>query len=58
MFALITITFFVGLGLYYITGLDFEVGTGFTEMKKKARDVDYEVVDKENSKQEDQKMLQ
>lgn len=56
MLALITIIFFVGLGLYYITGIDFEVGTGFTEMKKNAREADYEVVDKE--KDENKKMLQ
>lgn len=54
MFALITIILFVGLGLYYITDIDFEIGNGFTEMKKNAREVDYEIVDKEK----DRKMLQ
>ena len=54
MFALIAITFFVGLGLYYVTSIGFEMGDGFTEMKRKARDVDYKIVDKEK----DRKMLQ
>ena len=53
MFILIAVILVVGLVLYYITTIDFEVGDGFTEIKKKARDVDYEVV----NKKEDKKML-
>lgn len=54
MFALIAITLFIALGLYYVTGIGFEMGDGFIEMKKKVRDVDYKIVDKEK----DKKMLQ
>lgn len=50
MFVLIVAIFFIGFLLYYITNIDFEVGDGFTEIKKKARDVDYKVVDKEENK--------
>jgi len=50
MFILIAITLLIGLGLYLVTSMGFEVGDGFTEMKKKARNVDYKVVDKEENK--------
>jgi hypothetical protein len=49
MFILIIIVFFVGLGLYYVTSIDFEMGDGFTEGNKDIRDVDYKVVDKKDS---------
>ena len=48
MFLLLIIIFFVGFVLYYVTTLDFEVGTGFTEEKKQARKVKYTTVKKEN----------
>jgi hypothetical protein len=46
MFILIIAILAIGFGLYYITTMDFEVGDGFSEMKKGVRDVDYKVVDK------------
>ena len=33
--------------LYYVFNLDFEIGTGFTEMKKKIREGTYTINDKE-----------
>ncbi|MBT3283010.1 hypothetical protein HN375_02540 [bacterium] len=50
MFILIIAILAIGLGLYYITTIDFEVGDGFSEMKKGVRDVDYKVIDKEEVK--------
>lgn len=50
MFVLIIIAFLIGFGLYYATTIDFEVGDGFTEMKKNVREVDYEIVEKEENK--------
>ena len=47
MFILIIFIFLVGLGLYFVTKINFEVGDGFTEMKKDARDVDYKIVEKQ-----------
>ena len=34
--------------MYYIITLDFEVGTGFTEEKKQAREVEYTIVKTED----------
>jgi len=50
MLALIAIIIIIVLVIYYLTGLDFEIGTGFTEMKHKARRGEYIVVDKEKTK--------
>lgn len=41
MVGLIVIAFFVALGIYYVTTLDFEIGSGFSEDKSKAKDVEY-----------------
>jgi len=48
MFTLITISLVVGLLIYYVLNLDFEIGTGFTEMKNKIREGKYHVVDKDD----------
>jgi hypothetical protein len=50
MFILIIAILAIGLGLYYITTMDFEVGDGFSEMKKNMHDIDYKVVEKEEAK--------
>ncbi|MBL7045367.1 MAG: hypothetical protein ISR98_02095 [Parcubacteria group bacterium] len=50
MFILIIAILGIGFGLYYITTIDFEVGDGFSEEKKGARDVDYKVTEKEEVK--------
>jgi hypothetical protein len=54
MLILIIIAVLVGLAIYYVTTLDFQIGTGFTEEKSKAREVKYTVVQKENT---DKKLL-
>lgn len=46
MFVLLAIIFLTGLVLYYVTTLDFEIGDGFTEEKKQAREAKYIVVKK------------
>ena len=48
MIPLIIIAVIVGLLIYYVFKLDFEIGTGFTEIKKKAREVKYRVVDRKS----------
>lgn len=47
MFGIIVLIIIVVLLILYLTGLPFELGTGFTEMKHKARKGEYRVVDKE-----------
>lgn len=47
MFTLIAIIALVGLGIYYVTTLDFEVGDGFTEVSGKAKKVKHTVVEPE-----------
>ncbi len=49
MVGIIVLIIIVVLLILYLTGLDFELGTGFTEMKRKAREGDYTVVDKKNT---------
>ena len=49
MFVLLAIIFLTGLVLYYVTTLDFEIGDGFTEEKKQAREATYTVVKKEDT---------
>lgn len=46
MIGIIILIIIVVLLVLYVTGLDFEWGTGFTEMKNKARKGEYTVVDK------------
>jgi hypothetical protein len=33
-------------GIYHVTTMDFEIGTGFTEKKRKARDAEYTIVER------------
>jgi hypothetical protein len=51
MVGLIVLTIIVGLGIYYVTTLDFEVGTGISEEKKKAKEVKYMVSEPETPKE-------
>lgn len=41
MFILLTIALLVAFGIYYVTTLDFKIGSGFSEDKSHAKDVDY-----------------
>ena len=48
MILLIVLTFIIGLGIYYLTNLDFTVGSGFHYKKKKddmIRDAEYTIVE-------------
>ncbi len=47
MVFIIIIILIVGFFMYYVWNLPFEEGTGFTEMRGKIKDVEYDVVDKE-----------
>lgn len=49
MILLIVIAIVVGVLIYYVLHLDFELGTGFTEKKKDIREAEYRVVDKEDN---------
>ncbi|OIO33213.1 MAG: hypothetical protein COZ49_01985 [Candidatus Yonathbacteria bacterium CG_4_10_14_3_um_filter_47_65] len=42
---LLAVAFFVGLLAHYVTILDFKIGDGFSEEKKKAREAAYSVTD-------------
>ena len=42
---LILIALVVGGAIYYVMKLDFEIGSGFSEEKNKAREAEYTVVD-------------
>lgn len=50
MFTLLAIGVFIGLAIYYVTTLNFEVGTGFTEAEMHAKKAKYKVVEKEEQK--------
>lgn len=50
MLGIIALIIIVVLLVLYLTGLPFELGTGFTEEKNKARKGEYSVVDKEKTK--------
>ncbi len=41
MYVLILIAAIIGYGIYRVTTLDFTIGSGITEDKMNARDVDY-----------------
>ena len=43
---IIGIIIIVGLIILYLTSIDFEMGTGFTEEKNKAREGEYMVIEK------------
>ena len=48
MIFLIVLTFIIGLGIYYLTNLDFTVGSGFHYKKKKddmIKDAEYTIVE-------------
>jgi len=47
MFELIVIAFLVGLGIYYVTTLDFEIGSGISEEKAQAKEAEYTVASPE-----------
>ena len=57
MGTLIIIALVVGGLIYYVLNLDFELGTGFTEMKDKIREGEYKIVDRENQHEEEKKLL-
>ncbi len=57
MFFLIIVTLVIGLLIYYVLSLNFEAGDGFTEMKKKIREAEYRIVDKEK-KDTENKLLE
>jgi hypothetical protein len=46
MIPLIIFTALILYGIYHVTTMDFEIGTGFTEKKKKARDAEYTIVER------------
>ena len=50
MTTLLIIALVVGALIYYVLNLDFEIGTGFSEEKKKAREADYSTKEKEEKK--------
>ena len=52
MTTLIIIALALGLLIYYVLNLDFEIGTGFTEMKNKIREGEYHVVEREDEEEE------
>jgi len=41
MWELLGIALIIGLGIYYVTTLDFEIGSGFSEKKKQAKEGEY-----------------
>lgn len=41
MIKLLALSILIGLGVYYVTKLDFEWGTGISEEKRKAREAEY-----------------
>lgn len=49
---IIAIIIIVGLIIWYLTSLDFEPGTGFTEMKKNAREGEFDIVDVDKTEKE------
>ncbi len=57
MFELIIFIVAIGALIYYVLGLDFELGTGFTEMRKKIREGKYEVVDSKDAEKKSKNKL-
>ena len=51
MLELLGITFIIGLGIYYVTKLDFEIGSGISEQKEQAKEGEYRVVKPEKLKE-------
>jgi len=50
MFTLIGIIIAIIFFIWYVTTIDFVIGNGFTEKKKKAKDVEYTETSKEDEK--------
>lgn len=46
----ILIIIFVTVLILYVFGLDFEIGTGFSEEKRKAREATYKITKKDPKK--------
>lgn len=55
MFWLLGISLLIFIGIYYVTGLDFEIGTGFSEEKSQAKEGKYTVVEPEAPKELEEK---
>ena len=55
MLTLLAIAAFIVAGIYFLSKLDFEIGTGFTEAKKQAREGEFSVVEK---KEEETKLIE
>ena len=51
MFGLIIITFIVILAIYYVTTLDFEIGSGISEKKSQAKEAEYTIRSREAPKE-------
>ena len=51
MLILIFIVAVIVLGIYYVTTLDFEIGSGFSERKTQAKEVEYTVLEDEKPKE-------
>jgi len=51
MLGLIILTLFIGLGIYYVTKLDFEIGSGISEEKSQAKEAKYTVREPQASKE-------
>ncbi len=43
MIGLIILTIIIGFGIYYVITLDFEIGSGVSEEKSKAKEVEYTI---------------
>lgn len=56
MLGIIILIIVVVLVIIYLTGLPFELGTGFTEEKNKARKGDFTVVDKGKIEEENKEI--
>jgi len=51
MLELIGITLIIGFGIYYVTTLDFEVGSGISEEKSQAKEAKYTITEPEAPKE-------
>ena len=53
MVFLIALAFIIGFGIYYLTRLDFTIGSGFYHKKKDTmiRDAEYTVLEDEDTKE-------
>ena len=51
MFTLIFIAAVIIFGIYYVTTLDFEIGSGFSERKARAKEAEYTVLKQKEPKE-------